>query len=474
MKKFKKIASVLLTTLMLGSTVAGAYPSPFVDNGVATTAIITGQNAALTDTSVAIDLMNNLNELVVPIESTESDNSTRIFTGDNFLKLERGSDSFNLGDSMGDFYTKMDEDELPNILKSSTYLNDNNDEFDYDQEIVLGGLTLTHFKDNDFNDEKPLIGFEIERDTEILTYTLDFDDAATAGGNWTAGNDLESTKITILGKEYYILSARENKLTLLDSAGSKIISEGVVSTITQGDKTYVVSIDYINEDEVIFNVNGEITNKLEEGEVYNLDNNNYLSLKGVLYNSKETGISKAEISIGSGEIVLENGKEVEINGEQIDDMEFEMEGSDEEITYSLVSNLDMDDNELKSIKLIWTLDSDAWLSPMNELVMPGFNSVKISMDEFKSVSEEVTSIEDNSNGFVIKTEIKDGDIDIPILYLNDSGTGIAGLGKDTDENLVTSSDLSPTLILDEDSYFVATWISGDDAESYVYKLDDID
>ena len=479
MTKFKKIVSVLATALMLGSTVvAGAYPSPFINNGIGDTAIVTGANAALTDSSAAIDLRNNLNSLVVSTESIQNVSEDLVFTGDNFLKLERGSNNFNLGDSMNDFYSRMDDDELPIILKSETYLNSDNDEFDYDQEIVLGdNLTLEHFQDNDFNNEKPTIGFPLERENILLTYTLDFDTAADAGGAWESGNDLESTKITILGNEYYILTARNStkdnhKITLLDTADTKIVSENTPLSITTGSKTYSVSIDYINDEEVIFNVDSEFTNKLSDGDVYKLEGDNFLAVKNVLYNSKETGISKAEISIGSGEIVLENGSEVEINGDKVSDIDLDLDGSDEEITYSLVSNLVVDDNKLNKIELIWSMDSDAWLSPMNELVMPGFNSIKISMNELKLDSEELTSIEDNSKGFVVKTEITDGNIDIPILYVN--GTTIKGIGKDDGEKLVTNSTESPTLNLVEDSYFAATWISGDESETYVYQLDDIE
>ena len=479
MTKFKKIVSVLATALMLGSTVvAGAYPSPFINNGIGDTAIVTGANAALTDSSAAIDLMNNLNSLVVSTEPIQNVSEDLVFTGDNFLKLEKGSNNFNLGNSMNDFYSRMDDDELPVILKSETYLNSDNDEFDYDQEIVLGdNLTLEHFQDNDFNNEKPTIGFPLERENILLTYTLDFDTAADAGGAWESGNDLESTKITILGNEYYILTARNStkdnhKITLLDTADTKIVSENTPLSITTGSKTYSVSIDYINDEEVIFNVDSEFTNKLSDGDVYKLEGDNFLAVKNVLYNSKETGISKAEISIGSGEIVLENGSEVEINGDKVSDIDLDLDGSDEEITYSLVSNLVVDDNKLNKIELIWSMDSDAWLSPMNELVMPGFNSIKISMNELKLDSEELTSIEDNSKGFVVKTEITDGNIDIPILYVN--GTTIKGIGKDDGEKLVTNSTESPTLNLVEDSYFAATWISGDESETYVYQLDDID
>lgn len=63
---FKKIASVLASAAMLGSTVgmaaAASYPDPFVKGGVANVAIVLGASSAPIDTIASIDLSASLQE----------------------------------------------------------------------------------------------------------------------------------------------------------------------------------------------------------------------------------------------------------------------------------------------------------------------------------------------------------------------------------------------------------------------------
>jgi len=157
----------------------------------------------------------------------------------------------------------------------------------------------------------PVIGFDMVSGQYVLNYTLTFTpNNAEAGGNWASGNDLETTDLTMLGRTYYVLSARNttatnHKLTLLDTANSALITDGETKTITIGDKTYEVSIDFIDATNVILNVNGAQTNKLAEGGVYKIATDTYIAVKSNLYDAKESGISKAEISIGSGKIEIQ-------------------------------------------------------------------------------------------------------------------------------------------------------------------------
>jgi len=177
---FRKIASVIASSVMLSSTVALAaaanYPSPFVMNGVADVAVVYGANAAQTDLVAATDITTNLNSKLVQAGATTTT------TGGDSVQLEKSTNKFNLGEDMNDFYSTLDEDQLSQVLGEGVYMNDANEEFDYDQKIALGELNLTHFQDNDFNDEKPLIGFDLAQNTHILNYTLDFTpDSADCG-----------------------------------------------------------------------------------------------------------------------------------------------------------------------------------------------------------------------------------------------------------------------------------------------------
>ena len=47
----------------------------------------------------------------------------------------------------------LDDDDLPILLVDGTYSASDNDEFKYEQKIALGGVTLEHFRDSDYEEE---------------------------------------------------------------------------------------------------------------------------------------------------------------------------------------------------------------------------------------------------------------------------------------------------------------------------------
>ncbi len=472
---FKKITSVLASAVMLGSTMgfaaAATYPVPFVQGGAANVGVVVGENAANSDYLAAINLGNALTASLTA-QSTDGGSSSSTVTGGDSVRLAKSTDSFNLGDDMNDFYTSLDSDELKTVLADGIYTNDENDDFEYDQKISLGDLQLTHFQDADFNDEKPIIGFDLGDDTFVMNYTLDFSPDSAEGG--TAFVSLETTDLTLLGRDYYVVDATSTtngvKLSLLDSANSAIITSGETSTITVGDDSYDVTIEYISgtNDEVILDVGGVQTNTLNEGDVYKIDSNTYIAVKNNLAGEGDADIDKVEISIGSGKIVLENAQEVKINNDEVSDIA----AYNDAVLKAYITNSSTD---IDKIVLEWTLGDDTWIAPENELVMPGFETIKLSMAGFTMPGAEVTNLEnDGANKARIKTFLDDGAVSFDILYANASGTGFTGIGKDSDDLLVTSSGSEVIFNMSQDEWFVASWVSGDDAESYLLKVTDID
>jgi len=454
----KKVASVLASAVMFGSTLgfaAAAWPAPFVENGAGASAIVVGANAMTgPDMVAASDLMVSLNAGVTATGTTT-------VTGDS-IKLEKSSDKYNLGNAMNTFYSTLDEEELTKVLAAGTYMDDANNEYDYEQSIAVGALTLTHFQNDDFNDEKPIVGFNLISNEHVLNYTLEFTDNAQRGV-------LETSTITMLGASYYVLDETNTtngmKLTLLDNANSAIVSDGEVETVMVGDTTYTVNIVFIDATDVILDVNGVKTNKLSEGDVFKVATDTYVAVKDVLYNAKESGISQVEISVGSGKIVLENGIEVKMNDKDIS----------EDTDMILNSYITNSSTELSKIVLEWNLDSDFWIAPGTDLVLPGFKTVKLSMTGFNAPKQEATSLKASSDEiFEVTTTIKDGEVTLPIFYNNNSD--ILGLGEKAKHVLVTSSGGTGTdvaLNVTENSYFVVSYLDGDDAESYAYEIDSI-
>lgn len=471
---FRKVASVLTSTVMLSSTIgfaaAANYPAPFVKSGNADVAVVWGSSAQASDLVAVTDITADLQaELASQTATTGSSDGSTSVSGGDYVKLERSTDKFNLGDTADEFYSSLDSEELSTVLADGVYQNDANDEFDFTQKIDLSSaLALEHFHDNDFNDDKPVVGFDLNDGDQVLTYTLDFTpDAVEGGSNF---EDLETTEMTLLGRTYYVVQAQnvsgKPKLTLLDSANSAIVSEGDSSTISVGSTDYDVAINFIDEDEVILVIDGVTTNKLQEGDVFKVADDTYVAVKNILYSSKDGGISKAEISIGSGKITLQDGQEVKINNEDVSDID---EYNDASLTTAMTMS---NGGDLDKLTLTWTLGDDTWIASGSDLVLPGFETIKVSMGAFNVPAKEMTTLEnDGEDSIKLSTTVEDGDVDLDLLYTD--GSRIVGLGKDSDDRLATSGTSSLTFNKSLDNWFVASWVNGDDAESYVLEVSDI-
>ncbi len=478
-RMFKKITAIGVSALMLGLTMgtaaAASFPSPFSGQAASGVAVVTGSGSGVDDGIAAGDISSYLASRV------SSSGTTTVSGGDSF-KLEKANNKFNLGNAINNVYTSIDERELPVVLAEGTYTNDANNDFEFQQSIAFAGtsLTLTHFRET--NDEfsgvyVPIIGFDLSNGNHILNYTLKFTpngaDAESSTTTWSSGNKLETSEIEMLGKKYYVLTARNttaanHKLTLLDTANSISMSPG--ESLTVGG--HEVSINFLgSSSEIKFEIDGVITNTLEEGETQKLSDGSYIAVKDILFNSA-TGAGSVDFSIGSGKIELENGLEVRINGDEVSDPD--------DVTSKLTAYLGVSGDELDTITLKWDMTDNDWLVSGEDLVLPGFETIKLSMGSFNIPELEVLNIDPSSSGSVnLNFEAHEGSVNtFGLLHLNSSETAIGGLGEEDSLNkLVVNStaqnSIRVVLNTTENSYFAATWISGQDAETYIYELKSI-
>lgn len=481
---FKKIVSVLTSTVMLSSTLAFAaaanFPAPFVKNGAGDVAIVYGGAAGAAnglDVVAVLDINSKLSGSIT--SSTSTSTAATTITGDN-IKLDRGSNKFNYADALNTHYTSLDNEDLSTVLKDGTYLNDVNTEFDYEQKIEMSTENLSFFHDSQFENDAAVLGFNMDRNDHILNYTLDFT-PTNADGVSTTGSDefekLDNTEIEMLGKKYYISDVESTSngvyLSLLDAANSATVSEGETKTITVGSKTYDVAVNFVEDANTCkLTINGETTNSIDEGQTFKLSDGTYVGIKDVSYNAKDAGISQVEFSLGSGKIELENRQEVEFNDKVISETE-DSHGYTSVIKAYITNTTAF---TVDKIVLEWNLNDDAWLAPGEEIVMPGFNAIKLSMTAWNTPKEEKVEISDAGDYVRIITPVQQGELKLPILYTNTSNTGLTGIGEDATHLLVTNDSVDPSFNLVENlnSYFVATWISSsDEAESYAYEIQSI-
>jgi hypothetical protein len=455
---FKKITSVIASTLMLGSTIgiaaAANYPAPFVSGSSHDVAIVYGTSADVLDGTQAKSIQVDL-ESQLSTTSTSTTSSTA--TGGDSIKLERSTDKFNLGDAATSVYiTTIDEGELPDLLAEGTYMDDDNNEYNYDQKVELGTLSLSHFASSEYEDSKPTIGFNISTDQAIINYTLNFKKNPTFNATY-----METTDLTLLGKTYYVLdiAADTNVTTLLDSASSVVLGEGEETTVTTaaGDP-YTVGVSFITSTSVRLEVNGETTNSINIGGTYKLSDGSYVGIKDILYNSKTGTTSSVEFSIGKGKLELDAvGGNVELNDESIEGL----------TSWMFTSGMG-----LNKVVIEWKAFDETFLTPEQELVMPGFEAIKLTMGNVVvPAMEEISLTYDGDDKILLTAPIVDGDANIYLLYANASTSGFLGIGKGASDKLATSS--STTLgynYSNGDRNFILSWASSTEAESYMLAI----
>ncbi|MEM3405824.1 MAG: hypothetical protein QW117_02550 [Candidatus Pacearchaeota archaeon] len=449
---FRKVASVVASALMLGSTagfaLAANYPAPFVVNGVADAAIIVGSNAPL-DSGAATAIQSNLNSKV-----TTNIGEISVGEGDKY-PIERAATKFSIGKGILDVVSgTITSDDLGTILKDGEYLDDDNDAFEYTQKIQLTNLTLSLFEDSDYKSDVPTVGIRVPSGTTILNYTLEF----STNPEWA---DLTNTDIEIMGKDYFISSVTTNTtINLLDAANTILINEGETKTVTVGGKTYTISIATLSgaasNPEVKLSVNGELTNSLREGQTYKLLDKTYIGIKDIAMRDVAGTIASVEFSIGSGKIELRHGLPVKVNDVTMNDL----------TAYFTNSGAG-----LNKIVLEWKADEDVFATEDQALTMPVFENVKIIFNGMHYPANEEIKVEKGSNTYIrLKSfPLKDGNADIDLMYGN--GTVWQGTGREAGKGLLTANSTTTTITFDSDlhQYFVASYDDGLNKESYLMR-----
>jgi len=457
---FRKITSVIASAVMLGSTLgiaaAASYPAPFISGGAADVAVVVGANAASSDYLAAVDIGQNLQAELAKQTATSGGTTGATASGGDSYKLEKTSTKFQLGNGILDVASAtITKSNLPILLKDGTYVDDDNDEFDYTQKIELANSSVTMFDDNDYKADTPTVGIRIANAAHVLNYTITF----SATPTWT---DLTSTNLNILGKSYFILSTdapTNTTMTLLDSAVTETLNEGESKTITVNGKEYIVSIAFITTNEVKLTINGQTTNVLNAAETQKLSDGAYVGIKTVSVQNYAGGTKQVEFSIGSGKLKLVHGNDIEMN----DDVVSRLKG--------YVGGQSAD--KLTSITLSWDADKDKFVAADSSPEMPSFGAVKLSFGGMTYPEVETIVVEEGSDAYMVLKNfpLKDTTTDINLVWQNDS-KNITGIGKDADEILRTSSPIGSSNITfdaDTDSYFVASFHDTSNSESYLMR-----
>ncbi len=491
---FKKIASVITSAVMIGGSfgmvAAANYPAPFVEGGAADAAIVYGSNL---DLSAVVVMNNDLQYQLSTQTASSEDGSPATASGGDSYKIDKSTNRLNMDDNIYDIRSsKLTDDDLPTLLADGSYQAKDGQDASYTQTIGFydvaaqspkdkSNLNITHFQDSDYKDKEPALGFHLSSNY-IFNYTLDFTKDPKSDVNTNDRlEDLENTKITILGKEYTLLNAYngttddKKKFELMGGAVSDRILQDESKTYTVDGKTYEVSVDWVDASDTKLTVNGETTTSLSEGSTYKLSDDTQVGIRDIMYTSKSAIDNRVEFSLGAQKVTIENNEYLEINDEDV-----------KSIHSYITAGTSGSKQTIQKIVLRWKQYDETFITPEQSLTMPGLEAVEFKMGAFTFPAEEVIEVTNAGSDVVeLKIPITDGTATIPLLYGNE--TSWQATGGDDDEFLITSQN--GTIFYNASSsvssyqnngtqnvagipaqggaaYFVASWNDSKDSESY--------
>jgi len=409
-QKFKKISAIAASVLMVGMSIGGAFaastattsfPNSFTNSNVA---IVYGASAASSDQTAA----NAIDAYLTPKMSKTSGTSV---TGGEVFTIEKTNDKFYLGETFADAYSSaLDEEDLATFLAEGKY-KDGDVDTDYTQSIDLGDdVKLSYFKNSNYKSNEPTLGFHFEDGDELLTYTIDFEDAVTP-------SKMDDTEMPLLGSEYYVLNASTTEIVLLDSAEKTTMKYGETATVNGHE----VKVNYISggtTPSVKFVVDGKTLTSLEEGDDYELSDGSYIVVTDILTSSKESVDDSVEFSIGKGKITLTDGKEVKMGDTTIK---------------GLFADIGVSGSDIDSISLTWKSYRNTFLTEESPLLMPGFEKIQVVFDGL-AFPEEPETITLNADD-VLTLDM--GNFDLELLAF-DGSTPVVGGSADNLLKLDTS------------------------------------
>jgi len=499
-KAIKKIVALGATTLLGATMIASAadlseYPSPFIADGKFSGMLVVGDKAAAEDVIGVSDIAMSLQYAATTAAGTTT--TTTSVEGDAWLvgtsskKLEmmENTDAPN-GESIRNLTTSIDEDELSALADGSITTEKGtagyNQYINFDDIDMQGGYVKFLENDDDisadflyFASGSRIARYSIEFKTSLQSDVEDSTGTKTTTGTYLG--DLEDETITMLGRDFSIVKARRTssagssaELTLMGGAVKDTLNEGETKTYTINGKDYEVTVIAITDTGTIyakFNINGEATRSLKDGDSAMLSDGTEIGIADIIPNEAgDVTQDLVEFYLGASKVYLKDTKvydssssdDLEYGSENIDDCYVIITGSDDNSTFSI-----------DSIQLNITADDDYFIAAGHSLTeymdepQALLDAWDIKYEGLDTSMETETARIKTSGSDTYKLEFVDGDgstATIPIAYTSTSST-ITRFGDNNDDLVIDSNET-----IQKNDYLVVTDSSQDDGSRKTYAL----
>ena len=302
---FRKIASALASTAMIGSTVALAaaanYPAPFVSNGAADVAIVYGNSldlAAVTDISTSLS------------SALASSSGTGEVSNDAYA-LFTSSTPIQINNSISSVRTSVSETNLPGVLQDSDFSGNVDAQATF--TIIPGPNRVTFSKQPTSSDEPTLAIALGTSGTASPFYLYNATVTFNKAVNFTHA-DSEGEEIVLFGQNFLVGSATdEDELVLFRSAQTIQLSVGSSNsvpsqTVVVDGATYTVELSSATDTSATIRVTDSSGNT-DQKEINEAASKKINGVEVSINNADEstaTNTVQAEVVVGASRIKLQN------------------------------------------------------------------------------------------------------------------------------------------------------------------------
>ncbi|MCA9486961.1 hypothetical protein H6501_00485 [Candidatus Woesearchaeota archaeon] len=436
----KRISAIGASALLLSPAVTanlGNYPENFVSGSSFVGSVVVGASADAMDTTAANAIINDLKSYFsgdtqrVKITYMSEDSGS---TGKKIEFAESG-DTWNYGESNQDVRnSKFDDDDDSTIFANEETFKNGYSDQDYSEELYVsnGAFLFEHALRDDVEDDISSHIYVKDMDN-LMNYVFSIE-TLTDVGTKGASDEFIGKDLTILGQDYTITEVSFDnvtgldKLTVIGGANKVALGEGDSTTVEFNGKSYEVTLNAVDENDVQVTVNGQ-TKVIEQ---YDTDTvaGVEIAVTEILNPSRNNVQGFAELVVGGNEIALQDGKTVKINDEDIDSMydgylatvHFSGDGSGGwegfNVTYGLQNEEVLN-------------DGDSWTDRV-------FNAFSIMYEGMNDVSyEELEIAASSSSKLKVSGKLESGDSfskDVALLTDdNDANSNVKLIGSNSDD-----------------------------------------
>jgi hypothetical protein len=432
MFNFKKVASILASAVMLSSTIgfaaAASYPTPFVEGGNADSAIIWGENAAMSDLTAAIDLQSDLSSLVkfggTETEAAVSGEAAALFSGGTKLYIN---------DSLNTVKSVLTKTHLPTILADGSFSG--NVDTSMTQKINIGFNPSVKYKKQPTSSDDP--NYALELSTTQANYLYNATVTLNKAVNFSHA-DSEGEEISIFGTTYTIGAATDtDTLVLLKSAEKLNLNSNTnpsEEVVIEGS-TYNVELITTDDSSTVNTATIKVTDSTGDSETKKINEAASKKIQGItiaVTTADETNlVLTATVIAGSDKVTLEDGSSVTTGDDDtiVDGTLVDFESGNPNNLTKLTISVYAPESDLDAIT-----SGGSFIDPVYGTFKVDFSGFNIETDDVDS-REDITFQVNGDDKIEISFADHRGNQKTVNFAKNTTGAGLILAGDDNDKNI---------------------------------------